>query len=68
MKHLIGAGLVTILAFIARLVLPLPFAIDIYIRDTYRAVPLGIVSFWVLLALAAAWLVIAAFKSIRRTS
>lgn len=68
MKHLIGAGLVTILAFVARFVLPLPLLLDIYVHDTYRAVPLGIISFWVLLAIAAAWLVIAAFKSIRRTS
>lgn len=68
MKHLIGAGLVAILAFVVRCVLPLPFGLDIYIHDTYRVVPLGIVGFWVLLAIAAVWLVIAAFKVIRRIS
>ena len=67
MKHLIGAGLVPILAFVVRFVLPLPFALDIYVHDTYRVVPLRIVSFWVLLAASAAWLVIAAFKLIRHT-
>jgi hypothetical protein len=64
-KHLIGAGLVTILAFVVRFVLPLPFAMDIYVHDSYRVVPLRVVSFWVLLVTSAAWLVIAAFKLIR---
>ena len=68
MKHLIGAGLVAIFAFVVRFVLRFPFALDIYVHDTYRAVPFGIVGFWVLIAIAAAWLVIAAFKLIRRTS
>ena len=68
MKHLIGAGLVAILAFVVRFVLPLPFGLDIYVHDTYLAVPLSIVSFWALLATSAGWLVIAAFKLIRHTS
>ena len=68
MKHLIGAGLVAILAFVVRFVFRLPFGLDIYVHDTYRVVPLGIVGFWVLLALATAWLVIAALKLIRRAS
>ena len=68
MKHLIGAGLVAILALVVRFVLRLPFALDIYVHDTYRVVPLGIVGFWVLLAIATAWLVIAALKLIRRAS
>ena len=67
MKHLIAAGMVATLAFVVRFVLRLPFGLDIYIHDTYRVVPLGIVGFWVLLAIAA-WLVIAAFKVIRRSS
>ena len=45
-KHLIGAGLVAILAFVVRFELPFPFGLDIYIHDTYRVVPLGIVGFW----------------------
>ena len=68
MKHLIGAGLVAILAFVVRFVFRLPFGLDIYVHDTYRVVPLGIVGFWVLLALATAWLVIAALKVIRCAS
>jgi hypothetical protein len=67
-KHVIGAGLVAILAFLVRFVLPLPVALDIYIRDTYRVIPLRVVSFWMLLMIAAAWLVVAAFKVIRHTS
>ena len=68
MKHLIGAGLLTILPFVVGFVLPFPFTLDIYVHDTYLVVPLRIVSFWVLLATSAAWLVIAVFKVTRRTS
>ena len=68
MKHLIGAGLVAILAFVVRFVFRDPSGLDIYAHDTYRVVPLGIVGFWVLLAIATAWLVIAALKLIRRAS
>ena len=64
-KHVIGAGLIAILV---RFVLPLPVALDIYIRDTYRVIPLRIVSFWMLLVIAVGWLVVAAFKVIRHTS
>jgi len=67
-KHLIGAGLVAILAFVVRFVFRLPFGLDIYAHDTYRVVPVGIVGFWMLLAIATAWLVIAALKLIRRAS
>lgn len=68
MKHLIGAGFVTILAFLVRFVLPVTFGLDILVHDTYRVVPLRVVSFWVLLVIAAAWLVIAAFKLVRHIS
>ena len=68
MKHLIGAGLVTIFAFVVRFMLPLPVAVDISIHDTYRVVPLRTVSFWVLLVIAAAWLMIGALMLIRHTS
>ena len=63
MRRLIGVGLVTILAFVVRFVLPLPFALLIHTHDnTYRVVPLRVLSFWVLLVIAAAWLVIAASR------
>ncbi|HKW33781.1 MAG TPA: hypothetical protein VJN92_12305 [Candidatus Acidoferrum sp.] len=65
MKHTTGGGLVAIFAFVVRFALPLPFALDIYVHDRYLAVPLRIVSFWVLLVIAAAWLWIAAFRFIR---
>jgi hypothetical protein len=66
MKHLIGAGLVIILAFVVRSALPFSVALDIYI--THRVVPLRIVGFWALLVISAAWLLFATFKLIRRTS
>lgn len=68
MKHLVGAGLVAILAFVVGFVLPLPFTLDLYVHDTYLVVPLRIVSFWVLLAVSAVWLGIAALKLMRHTS
>ena len=68
MKHVIGAGLVTILAFVVRFVLPISFALDMYVHDTYRVVPFRLVSFWVLLVVSVVWLVIAAFKLIRHAS
>jgi len=68
MKHLIGAGLVVMLAFAVRFVLPLSFGVDIHVHDTYRVVPVRIVIFWTLLILSAAWLVVAAFKAIRTAS
>jgi hypothetical protein len=67
-KHLIGAGLVAILAFVVRFALPLPFALDIQVHDTYRVVPLRVVSFWALLVISATWLSFATFKLIRHTS
>ena len=67
MKHLIGAGLVAILAFVVRFVVPLPFALDLYVHDTYGALPIGIIGFWVLLLTATVWLAIAGLKLIRRT-
>ncbi|HEY6388265.1 MAG TPA: hypothetical protein VIX91_21500 [Candidatus Acidoferrum sp.] len=53
MKHLIGAGLVTILAFVVGCVLPFSFALDIYVHDTYLVVSLRIVSCWALLVTSA---------------
>ena len=68
MKHLIGAGLVLMLAFVVRFVLPLSLGLDIHVHDTYRVVPLRIVSFWALLVISAAWLSFATLKLIRHTS
>lgn len=58
------AGVFLVVGF----VLPLPFALNIYTDETYRVLPLRVFSFWVLLVIAAPWLMIAAFKVIRRTS
>jgi len=65
MKHLVGAGLLIIFAFVVRFALSFPVALDLSVHDTYRVVPLRIVSFWALLVVAAVWLMIAVLKLVR---
>ena len=61
LKHLIGAGLLAIVAFVFRFrVLPRTF--DIYVHDTYIVIVPRVIAFWLLLAVAAVWLVFAALK------
>ena len=68
MKHLIGAGLVTALAFILRFALPLSIGVDIHVHDAYRVVPLRVASFWALLVISAVWFSFAALRLIRHGS
>ena len=68
MKHLIGIGLLTAMAFGLRSWLQTSVALDIYIRDTYWAIPLRIVGFWCLTGTAFAWFLVFAWASIRRHS
>ena len=65
LKHLIGAGLITLVAFVIRFRV-LPRTLDIYVHDTYIVVTPRVSAFWLLLAVAAVWLVFAAFKFHRR--
>lgn len=62
MRNLIGVGVLVGLAFVIRFGASVPIALDIYIHDTYRVVPLRVVSFWALLGSAAVWLLIAISK------
>ena len=62
MKHFVGAGTLVALALIVRLWAFQHIGLDIYLHDTYRVIPLRVVGFWVLIGIAAAWFLIAAYK------
>jgi len=65
MKHLIGIGVLIAMAFGLRSRLQTSLALDIYIHDTYWAIPLRIVGFWCLMGTAFAWFLVFAWASIR---
>ncbi len=67
LKHLIGAVVLTIIAFVTRFGVFLP-TFDIYIHDRYIVIVPRVVSFWLLLAIAAVWLIIAASKFRHRST
>jgi hypothetical protein len=52
MKHLIGIGVRIAMAFGLRSWLQTNLALDIYIHDTYWAIPLRIAGFWCLMGTA----------------
>jgi hypothetical protein len=68
MKHFVGAGTLVALALIVRLWAFQSIGLDIYLHDTYRVIPLRVVGFWVLIGIAAAWFLIAAYKLRRHSS
>lgn len=68
MKHLVGIGVLTAMAFGSRFWLQTGMGFDIYIHDTYWAVSLRTIVFWCLVGTALAWLVSFAWKLIRRHS
>ena len=68
MRHLIGIGVLVAMAFVLRSWLKTSLALDIYIHDTYRVVPLRIIGFWCLMGTALIWLSRVAWASIRRHS
>jgi hypothetical protein len=68
MKHLLGIGVLVAMAFGLRAWLQTGLALDIYVHDTYWAVPLSIVAFWCLMGTAFAWFLVFARASIRRHS
>jgi hypothetical protein len=61
LKHLIGAGLLTIVAFVIRFGVS-PSTLDIFVHDTYIVIVPRVIAFWLLLAVSAVWLVFAALK------
>jgi hypothetical protein len=68
MKHLIGIGVLIAMAFGLRSWLQTSLALDIYIHDTYWAIPLRIVGFCCLIGTAFVWFLVLAWASIRRHS
>ena len=62
MKHFAGAGTLVALALIVRLWALQRIFVDIHVHDTYRVFPLRVVVFWVLIGIALAWFLIAAYK------
>lgn len=68
MKHTVGIGALVAMAFLLRSWLQTTVALDIYIHDTYRVVPLRIIAFWCLIGTALVWLLLVAWVSIRRHS
>jgi hypothetical protein len=68
MKHFIGAAVLGTLALVVRLGAFGGTDLDIHVHDTYWAFPLRVVVFWVLMGMAAAWFLIAAYKVARHSS
>ena len=61
LKHFIGAGLLTIVAFVIRFRVSLR-TLDIYVHDTYIVIIPRVIAFWLLLAVSAVWFAFAALK------
>ena len=68
MKHLIGVALLIALAFVLRFGMQTGVGLDLQLHDTYYVVPVRIVAFWVVVAMAIGWSVVFAWKSIRSRS
>ena len=68
MKHFVGVVVLVALAILVRFVVSQRFGVDIYIRNTYWVIPIREVGFWLLIAIAAGWFLIAAYKFVRSSS
>ena len=68
MKHFVGAGTVVALALVVRFWTFQSIGLDIHLHDAYQVIPLRVVGFWVLIGIAAAWFLIAAYKFRRHSS
>jgi hypothetical protein len=67
LKHLMGAGVLTIVAFVIDFGV-FPPTLDIHIHDADIVIFPRVITFWLLLAVAALWLLMAAFKFRHRSS
>ena len=67
LKHLIGAGLLTILAFVIRFRV-FPRTLDIHVRDIYVVIIPSVIAFWLLLAVAAVWVAFATLRFLHRSA
>jgi hypothetical protein len=68
MRNFIGIGLFLALALVVRFGVFSNTGVDIFIHDTYYVIPLRMVAFWLLIAIATVWLLIAATKFARHNS
>jgi hypothetical protein len=68
MKHLVGAGTLVAVALVVRLWAFQSIGLDIYVHGIYRVIPLRVVGFWLLIGIAAAWFLVAAYKFRRHSS
>jgi hypothetical protein len=68
MKRFMGVGVLVALALIVRLGPFQRLGLDVSLHDTYWAIPLPIIGFWLLMGIAAVWFVIAAYKFGRHSS
>jgi hypothetical protein len=62
MKHFIGVAMLVALALVVRFCGFQHFTLDIQMYDTYYVITPCIIGFWLLMAIAAVWFVIAAYK------
>jgi hypothetical protein len=67
MKPLVGMGELIVMAFVLRFGLHTSSELDLYVHDTYQAVPLRVVAFWCFMETAFAWFLFFAWASIRRS-
>jgi len=67
-KHLVGIGVLTAMAFGLRFWLQTDVGFDISIRDTYWAIPLRAIAFWCLIGTAFIWFLVVGWTSVRRRS
>jgi hypothetical protein len=67
LKHLVGVAVLAIIAFVVRFTVFLP-PLDIYIHDRYVVIVPRVLTFWLLLAMATGWLILAAARFRHRSS
>ena len=66
MKPFICAGVFVVLALVVRFGVFSRFGIGIHIHDTYYAISLRVVVFWLLIGIAAVWFLVGAYKLARQ--
>lgn len=65
MRHLIGIGVLLVVALVLRFWVHSGVGFDIWVHDIYRVVPLNVIGFWLLMGIAFVWFLIAAYAFIR---
>ena len=68
MKYVVGAGVFIALALVAKFLVLQHFGVAMRVHDTYWAIPIRKIAFWVFLAMAPVSLFIAVYKLVRHSS